>query len=193
MSGLMRLDLVPTPDGWADIALADVEALLSDHAHCEKKAATTALGLIQPFSDSPEVVMRLVRLAEQETNHLRRVLETLRSLGFSLQRDPGNLYAGLLMRQASDVVDRCIAAACIEARSHERLELLTVAFASRPDLVHLIPFFRELEACEAGHAHTYLEIAAIVHGESTVASRVSLWQQREAAAINAILPRSAIH
>jgi tRNA 2-(methylsulfanyl)-N6-isopentenyladenosine37 hydroxylase len=189
----MQLELVPTPDGWADIALRDVGALLSDHAHCEKKAATTALGLLQPMSDSPDVVMRLVRLAEQETNHLRRVIEALRDLGYSLQRDQGNVYAGLLMRQTTDVVDRCIAAACIEARSHERLDLLTVALAQRPALVHLVALFEELRACEAGHAHTYLEIATTVHGAATVQARISTWQQREAVAIASVVPRCAVH
>ena len=189
----MQLDLVPTTSGWADIALTDVEALLSDHAHCEKKAATTALGFLQPFSDAPEVVMRLARLAEQETNHLRRVLEAMRALGFSLQRDPGNLYAGLLMRQTSDIVDRCIAAACIEARSHERLSLLTDALRERSALVHLVPLFQELQACEAGHAHTYLEIATMVHGKLAVCSRIPIWQQREAVAINSVVARCAIH
>ena len=137
--------------------------------------------------------MRLARLAEQETNHLRRVVESLRALGYSLQRDPGNLYAGILMRQTSDLVDRCIAAACIEARSHERLALLTDALAQRSALAHLVPFFEELRACEAGHAHTYLEIAAVVHGESIVTQRIPLWQQRETVAINSVVARSAIH
>ena len=193
LSPPMHLELIPTALGWADIALSDVEALLSDHAHCEKKAATTALGFLQPFSDSPEVVMRLARLAEQETNHLRRVIESLRALGYSLQRDPGNLYAGMLMRQASDIVDRCIAAACIEARSHERLALLADALSTRRALAHLVPFFEELRACEAGHAHTYLEIAALVHGDAIVAQRIPIWEQREAAAISSVVARPAIH
>ena len=189
----MQLDLTPTAPEWAAIALSDPEALLSDHAHCERKAATTALGLVHPFSDSPETVMRLARLAEQETEHFRRVLEAMRGLGMQLRRDDGNLYAGLLIRQASDLIDRCIAAACIEARSHERLALLADALTRNAELKHLVGFFEELRACEAGHAHTYLEIAATVRGTAVVRGRLALWAQRENAAMAAVTHRSAIH
>lgn len=189
----MRLALVPTAPGWADAALDDVEGLLSDHAHCEKKAATTALNFLQHHGDRPAVALRLARLAEQEANHLRRVLEHMAHLGLTLRPDGGNDYARALVVQAHDPVDRCIAAACIEERSHERLTLLRDAVRARPDLVHLVEFFDELRACEAGHTHTYLDLACELRDVRTVERRLPTWVEREAAAIGAVPVRPAVH
>ena len=189
----MHLVLGPSPHGWADAALDDPAALFSDHAHCEKKAATTALNLLQQNGDRPSIVLRLARLAEQETNHLRRVLEHMAHLGYTLLPDHGNDYARALVLQAHDPVDRCIAAACIEARSHERLALLADAVGSRSDLAHLVGFFDELRACEAGHSHTYLEIASELRDPATVRKRIPQWIERESAAIAAVSPRPAVH
>ncbi len=187
------LDLAPTPPGWAEVALADLEALLSDHAHCEKKAAQQAMSLLHALADHDEVVVRLARLAEQEAEHLRRVIETIHSLGLHLRPDTTNAYAAALARDANDTIDRLIVAALIEARSHERLELLTTALSARGDLAHLVPLFDELRACEAGHAHTYLQIAAIACDEQRVEARLPVWIEREAAAIRSAICRSAIH
>ena len=194
----MRLDLVPTPPGWAERALNDVEGFLSDHAHCEKKAATTALGFIQYAAANqserkPDIVMRLTRLAEQETNHLRRVLEAIRGLGLQLRPDLGNEYAKALTRQGHDVTDRYIVAACIEARSHERLDLIRRELDHHATLVHLIDFFDELKACEAGHASTYLEFACAERDEPTVRRRIPAWIEREALAIEASDRASVVH
>ncbi|NTW87436.1 MAG: tRNA-(ms[2]io[6]A)-hydroxylase, partial [Holophagaceae bacterium] len=63
-----------TPAGWAAVALADPAALLSDHAHCEKKAAINALNLSLGLADWPRASVLLARLAEDEMNHFRRVL-----------------------------------------------------------------------------------------------------------------------
>jgi tRNA 2-(methylsulfanyl)-N6-isopentenyladenosine37 hydroxylase len=187
------LVLVPTLPGWTEVALQDVEALLSDHAHCEKKAAQQAMSLLHALADHDEVVVRLARLAEQEAEHLRRVIETIHSLGLHLRPDTTNAYTAALARDANDTVDRLIVAALIEARSHERLDLLTNAFRNRDDLAHLVPLFDELRACEAGHAHTYLQIAELVCDRARVDARLPGWLDREAVAISSVAPRAAIH
>jgi tRNA-(ms[2]io[6]A)-hydroxylase len=187
------LELVPTGSGWTAIAVRDVGALLSDHAHCEKKAATTALALLTAHHDQPALVLRLARLAEQETDHLRRVLEAMRGLGYELQPDEGNDYARGLARLARDSIDRCIVAALIEARSHERLALLTETARTHPELGALHPLLDELRASEAGHAHVYLELACALAGRDEVARRLPTWCEREAAAIASAPARSAVH
>ena len=194
----MRLDLVPTPPGWAARALEDVEGFLSDHAHCEKKAATTALGFMQYAAanlanDHPDVVMRLARLAEQETNHLRRVLDAMRLLGLRLRPDVGNDYAKSLTRQAHDVVERYIVAACIEARSHERLSLIRDELDNHEPLAHLIDFFDELKSCEAGHASTYLDFACAERSAEYVRARLATWIGREAVAMASSQRGSVVH
>ncbi len=187
------LDLVPTPPEWADHALEDVEALLSDHAHCEKKAAQQAMSLLHAVADHDEVVVRLARLAEQEAEHLRRVVEALHALGLHLRPDTTNRYTAALAADARDTIDRLIVAALIEARSHERLALLCEALDRRPALAHLVPLFEELRACEVGHAHTYLQVASLLCDRSRVEARLGRWVERETAAIAAVAMRSAIH
>ena len=39
----------PTPKAWIDRALGSLDILLIDHAHCEKKAASSAISLIHKY------------------------------------------------------------------------------------------------------------------------------------------------
>lgn len=188
--------LQPTGPHWAATALAAPAELLSDHAHCERKAAATALSLLGGAAGSdPDVAMRLARLAEQEAEHLRRVLEWMRRLGLPLHPDRGNPYAKTMMAavRPHEPGDRFLAAAMIEARSHERLDLLRDAVAGEGDLARLVPLLDELAACEAGHAHTYIALAMRTIG--TEATRVALrrWEAVESAAIAAVPARAAVH
>ena len=187
------LTLVPTDPGWATLALSDPEALFSDHAHCERKAAQQAMSLLHAVNAYPDVVLRLARLAEQEAEHLRRVIEMLAGLGLHLRLDQPNHYAQRLAASAADTIDRLIVAALVEARSHERLSLLRAELVNHPTLGHLESFYAELCACEAGHASNYLTIAERVVGPDRVGARVERWIEREAVAIRSVEPRSAIH
>lgn len=195
MDAALSPRLVPTAPGWAAAALADPEALLSDHAHCEKKAAAVALSLLGASVDDPDAVMRLARLAEQETEHLRRVLEGMQRLGMSLRPDRPNPYARALRDAArpGHAEDRLLCAAMIEARSHERLELLQAAVAGDAELGFLAALFDELAACEAGHAHTYVVLAARRIGRDGTADELRRWEAVEAAAIADVPHRSAVH
>ncbi len=184
-----------TPPEWALAALADPGALLSDHAHCEKKAALNALHLSQAFADAPSSSVLLARLAEEELNHYRRVLEALQSFGWPLRPDDGNGYAQALHRRASKgLLDRLLIAALIEARSCERLWLLEQAGAAHPDLgsASWLAFLLELERCEAGHAQTYRRLAEDRFGDE---ARVRLvwWLEQEAEVIQTLPWRSAVH
>jgi len=184
-----------TPAAWALAALADPAALLSDHAHCEKKAALTALNLSQAFADSPRASILLARLAEEELNHYRRVLEALQGFGWALRPDGGNPYAQALHGHAAKgLLDRLLIAALIEARSCERLWLLEQAAAEHPELgaPPWLAFLVELERCEAGHALGYRSLALDRFGAEAEA-RLAWWLEREAEVIQALPWRSAVH
>jgi tRNA-(ms[2]io[6]A)-hydroxylase len=184
-----------TPAAWAAAALADPAALLSDHAHCEKKAALTALNLSQSLADSPRASILLARLAEDELNHYRRVLEALQGFGWSLRPDGGNAYAQALHRHATrGLLDRLLIAALIEARSCERLWLLAQAGAAHPELgsAAWLAFLLELERCEAGHALGYRSLAEERFG-AEAGTRLDWWLDREAEVIQALPWRSAVH
>jgi len=184
-----------TPLAWAVAALQDPGALLSDHAHCEKKAALNALHLSLTFADAPRASVLLARLAEEELNHFRRVLEALQTFGWPLRPDGGNPYAQALHKHASKgLLDRLLIAALIEARSCERLWLLEQAGASHPELGSgsWLGFLLELERCEAGHALGYRSLAFERFGREAE-SRMDWWLDREAEVISTVPWRSAVH
>lgn len=184
-----------TPAAWAEAALADPAALLSDHAHNEKKAALNALNLSLNFADVPRASVLLARLAEEELNHYRRVLESLMTFGWLLRPDGGNAYAKALHQQAAKgLLDRLLIAALIEARSCERLWLLERAGASHAELgsAAWLGFLLELERCEAGHALGYRSLAEERFGPEA-AARLDWWLDREAEVIQSLPWRSAVH
>ena len=186
---------VATPTAWAIAALQDPAALLSDHAHCEKKAALTALTLSQTCADTPRASVLLARLAEEELNHYRRVLEALQGFGWALQPDAGNAYAQALHKQAAKgLLDRLLIAALIEARSCERLWLLEQAGKAHAELgsAPWLAFLLELERCEAGHALAYGRLAEERFG-AAAEPRLEWWLDREAEIIQNLPWRSAVH
>jgi tRNA-(ms[2]io[6]A)-hydroxylase len=186
---------VETPSAWAEAALADPEALLSDHAHCEKKAALSALSLAQSFGGTHRASVILARLAAEEMTHFRGVLEALQGFGWTLRPDRGNAYAQALHRLAGKgLLDRLLIAALIEARSCERLWLLERASAGHPVLgsAPWLAFLLELERCEAGHAQSYRSLAEERFG-SQVQTRLDWWLDREAEVLQSLPWRSMVH
>lgn len=190
-----------TPPEWAVEALRDPGALLSDHAHNEKKAALTALSLTAAFPGSERIPLLLAKLAEDELNHFRRVLEALQRFGWPIRPDPGNAYAQTLLSHCraprggeERLLDRLMVSALIEARSCERLFLLEQASESHPELGarDWMAFLAELERCEAGHALTYLRIAEERFGDA-VPARLEHWLEIEGNVIRGMPWRSVVH
>ena len=164
----------PTSAKWVDIALADLDAVLVDHAHCEMKAATNALSLAVRAVQSPKVVSQLVAIAEEELSHFRQVHTELERRGISLGPPPLDAYAAELRKIVRAerrgvpsgkvavpilaLVDRMLIAALIEARSCERFRLLTDALRERgPSDLH--DLYHALLAAEARHFRTFVDLA----------------------------------
>ncbi|MBS1765918.1 MAG: tRNA-(ms[2]io[6]A)-hydroxylase [Acidobacteria bacterium] len=193
-----------TPSAWALAALADPEGLLSDHAHCEKKAALAALSLLHAFPGESRPALLLARLAEEELNHFRRVLEALQRFGWGLRADGGNRYAQALLALADSdrkgkkghepLLDRLLIASLIEARSCERLHLLEQAASDHAELgnAEWLAFLFELERCEAGHALAYQNLAEDRFG-AAAQSRLDWWLDREAEVVAGLVWRAAVH
>ena len=149
---------IATDDAWIEAALADVDALLVDHAHCEMKAASNALSLIVRHGDRPELIAVLSQLAEEEIAHFRRVHALLVERGIPLGTPPIDPYAAQLRKAIpgpATLVDRLLVAALIEARSCERFRLLS----ERAEDAALRAFYAELVVAEAGHYRVFLDLA----------------------------------
>lgn len=184
MTGALELGW-RTPSAWAAAALADVPALLSDHAHCELGAAAAAQGLLARAVDDARLVERMAALAVEELRHFRRVHRLLRALGGALEPVRRNPYVEGLARAAradtpagGGLCDRLLIAALVEARSLERFELLARQ-ADGP----LARLYGDLGPSEAGHAALFLELArsrAPRAGRARVDERLAVLVEREA-------------
>jgi tRNA-(ms[2]io[6]A)-hydroxylase len=182
-----------TDPRWLPNALVHLDAVLIDHAHCEKKAAANALSLLQAYPEVPGLPAQMARLAREESGHLARVLQLLERRGLALGRDPGDPYAQALQAlvrtpAAQRQLDRFLVAAIIEARSCERLALLAGAL---PD-ADLRRFYGELARSEDGHQKLFLRLAVRAHGNAT-RRRLEQLLEAEAELLRRLPLRAAIH
>ncbi len=183
-----------TDPHWLVVALARFDEVLIDHAHCEKKAASNALSLMQAYPEVPGLPSQMARLAREESAHLAKVLQIMEDRGLLLGRDGGDPYAqGLqkLMRngQRDRQLDRFLVAGIIEARSAERLSLLAEGLTD----ASLKRFYTELATSEDGHQRLFLRLAQEIASREVVETRLAELLEGEAALI-AVLPiRPAIH
>lgn len=186
-----------TGAGWFAAARADLQALLSDHLHCERKAAENALSLVRRYPGDAIFTGRLTRLAHEETSHLVQVAAVLDERGLALRADTPNHYArGLLAlvrpNEPGRRVDALLCAALIEARSHERLGLLATGFQAEGD-GRLAAFFGALAGAEERHAELYTDLARRVAPAAEVDARLAALSAREAEILGALPHRPRIH
>src|SRR5258708_4732751 len=148
---------------WFAASSADLLSLLSDHLHCERKAAENALALVRRYPHRGTSVASLSRLAHDETSHVVQGAALIAARGGTPRSDSPNHYARRLLaevrsREPARLLDVLLVAAFIESRSHERLSLLAAGF-SATDEQELGGFYRALAAAEDRHAEIFLELA----------------------------------
>jgi len=177
--------MTPTDPSWVRTAEGDLDALLSDHAHCELKAAQSALSLLGRFSgEAPELIVPLVALAREETAHfdlvVRRIRERCGAVGLPSNDDYVRALRAAASRENHDgfpvLLDRLLVASLIEGRSCERFRLLSEGL----DSGELRAFYRDLMASEARHFTLFTELAKGRFGLDDVRSRFTTLAQREA-------------
>lgn len=183
---------------WFSAATRDLHALLSDHLHCERKAAENALSLVRRYPHRAGSVDVLGRLAHEETSHVVQVAALLARRGWSPRTDLPNQYARALLaevrgREPERLLDALLVAAFIEARSHERLGLLARGFALDREADELAGFYRALAAAEERHAEIFLELATPLVSPSDLAARVGYFARREAEILAALTHGSRVH
>ncbi|MEZ4383937.1 MAG: tRNA-(ms[2]io[6]A)-hydroxylase [Nannocystaceae bacterium] len=188
-----------TDPAWTRRALENLDAILLDHAHCEKKAASTALSLIFRYPERPALMLPLSRLAREELAHFEEVVGVLRSRGLEFCRQRPSPYASKLMeivrkREPLRLLDTLLCCAMIEARSCERMQLLGEALgdAGEPRLAKL---YRGLLASEARHFDSYVDLARGLGlvPEAALRERLAEVAAHEAAVIADAPPVARMH
>lgn len=176
-----------TDPSWVRRVEQRLDHLLLDHAHCEKKAASMAINLIFRYQTRPFLLRWLSELAREELEHFELMMTELerREIPFTVL-DPSP-YAGELMQhvrrgEPERLVDTLLACALIEARSCERMKLLSEHLTD----AELRELYKGLLASEARHHRGYVQLAAEVVGREAAVARL-----RELAAIEAQILASA--
>ncbi len=181
--------------------LAEPLALLNDHAHLEKKAATNALELLNrwPEPAPPENwVTAMTAVARDEVDHLAVVTRLLARRGGLLTKSHANPYAAALHglvrrgRGTDELVDRLMVSSLIEARSCERFQLLGQSVADAHD-AELGKLYRNLWASEHGHYLSFIQLAEQLQPEAQVAGRWDQMLDREAELIQGQPPGPRMH
>lgn len=173
-----------TDPSWVDAVERDLGGLLSDHAHCELKAAHSALSLVGRFGgEAPEIVEPLTALAVEETGHFAEVERRIRELGGALGQPGSDEYVVLLRNRARGdgsgtpvLLDRLLVCALVEARSCERFRVLSERLRS----AELRTFYRDLMASEARHYRLFVGLAEARFGGEDARSRLAVLAAREA-------------
>lgn len=153
---------LPTDPRWVNIVEKNVEEILTDHAYCEQKAASTAISLIVSFPEYTELVEEMVALAQEEMSHFKMVHDKIVERGWTMGRDRKDEYVIQITRffpkggsRTTQLVHRLLYAALIEARSCERFRLLSEELEDKK----LARFYRKLMISEAGHYTMFLGFA----------------------------------
>ena len=168
-----------TPDRWIENALENQSLMLIDHANCEKKAASTALSLINRYTDNFELLNKMSRLAREEMRHFEQVIALMKRRKIPYEHVSASRYAAGLRELArkedpAKLIDVLIIGAFIEARSCERFALLA------PHLdAELERFYLSLLKSEARHYQDYLKLAKTVAGDQSIDDRIEAIAQRE--------------
>ncbi len=162
-----------TKPGWIAAALQNIDAVMINHAHCEKKAAATGLSLISSYPEKTEISFAMCDLVEEEIEHYKSVVEILQSKGITLDRDKGDPYVKDLLfhlrkNEPERLLDRLLTAGIIEARSCERLQLLSGNLEDDT----LKAFYSNLYATEASHYVTFVKLAKLYFHEDVVKARL---------------------
>jgi len=174
---------LPTDPRWVNLAELSLEDILTDHAYCEQKAATSCISLIQRYSDKEKLVNDLSPIVTEEWGHFRLVLAELQKRNLKLGKQRKDEYVNQLLQfevkggsEELRLLDKLLIFALIEARSCERFKRLSEGL----DDEYLRNFYRRFMESEAGHYHLFIELAETYINKPTVRKRWQEWLTYEA-------------
>jgi tRNA-(ms[2]io[6]A)-hydroxylase len=167
-----------TPDAWIERALEHIDILLIDHAHCERKAALSALSLINSYPEQSDLLESLSPLVREEMLHFEKVLQLLRERNITFRHLKAPRYGSALLElitkdDPQKLIDKLIIGAIIEARSAERFLALVPHLKSE-----LASFYQTLAKSESRHFLSYLTHATTL-SKTDITPRVEMFLKRE--------------
>ncbi len=158
---MLRLKL-PTDPRWVNVAEKNIEEILTDHAYCEQKAASTAISLLITYPEHSDLVSEMAALAREEMSHFEMVHQRILDRGLSLGRERKDEYVGRINQffpktgdRNERLINRLLIAALIEARSCERFKVLSENIKDQ----ELARFYASLMASEANHYTMFISLA----------------------------------
>ncbi len=168
---------LPTDPRWVNIVELNIEEILTDHAYCEQKAASTAISLIVSFPEYSDLVQEMTSLVKEEISHFKMVHDKIIERGWTMGRDRKDEYVLQIIKffpkggsRVTQLVHRLLYAALIEARSCERFRLLSEELKEQ----ELREFYRNLMVSEANHYTMFLAFAR-TYGDRKVVDEK--WQE----------------
>jgi len=175
---------LPTDPRWVNLAEKSLEDILTDHAYCEQKAATTCISLIQRYNEKVKLVNELAPIVTEEWGHFRMVLAELQKRGLKLGRQRKDEYVNALNEfcqkggaEEGRLLDQLLMMAMIEARSCERFKRLSEGLNDQ----YLKKFYRRFMESEAGHYTLFIELAETYIDRDKVRNRWNQWLEHESA------------
>jgi tRNA-(ms[2]io[6]A)-hydroxylase len=173
---------LPTDPRWVDLAGISLEAILTDHAYCEQKAATTCITLIQRYSDREKLVAELAPIVAEEWGHFRLVLNELKKRNLKLGKQRKDAYVNKLIAfqhkggsPEDRLLDQLLTMAMIEARSCERFKRLSEGLNDP----YMQQFYRRFMESEAGHYSLFIDLAETYLPKEKVRARWEQWLAHE--------------
>ncbi|MBS1627221.1 MAG: tRNA-(ms[2]io[6]A)-hydroxylase [Bacteroidetes bacterium] len=174
---------LPTDPRWVNLADISIEAILTDHAYCEQKAATTCISYIQRYSNREKMVTALAPIVTEEWGHFRLVLNELHKRGLKLGKQRKDEYVNKLLlfcqkggNEEGRFLDEMLAMGMIEARSCERFKRLSEGLND----AYMRKFYRRFMESEAGHYTLFIELAEHYIDKEKVRKRWNEWLVYEA-------------
>ncbi len=187
---------LPTDPRWVNIAEMNIDDILTDHAFCEQKAASTAISLIVSFPEYTDLVKEMIVLAEEEISHFKMVYDLIIDRGMILGRDRKDNYVTSLLKffpkggsRTTQLIHRLLYAALIEARSCERFRLLSENLRDKK----LAKFYKKLMISEAHHYTMFLNFARQYGERNLVDEKWKALLEHEAIIVKGLGQNKTIH
>jgi tRNA-(ms[2]io[6]A)-hydroxylase len=191
-----RINIIkqPTQSAWVEQAINNLDTILLDHSHCERKAASTAMIMMFRYPAHAKLVRELTAIATEELEHFEQVNQWLDKRGIPLAPLNAPPYGGQLKalvrkQEPLRLLDSLLVSCLIEARSHERLGLLG---EHCPDPA-LAKFYQGLMASEARHYGIYWVLADTYFDREVVQSRLEELAIAESEILSTLHPEPRVH